>query len=150
MASYPEIAVEVLKTKGFRITKPRCRVLEVLDRAKTPLSAYDIKDLLVEQGEKIDTVSVYRVLECLEENALIHRVLSTGKVRKCSLQHEDQCELSQDEHCHHLLICEQCNAIEEIHCPGTEVLIKAVEQQSQFTIKSHNIEFLGICPTCAN
>ena len=149
MKSYTELALEILKEKGFRITKPRQFVIELLDRAILPLSSYEIKDILAKDGQKIDTVSVYRILECLEENKLIHRVLTNGKVKKCSLEPEDQCRLPQSEHCHHLLICEYCQTIEEIHCPGTAMLVREVEKYSSFQIKSHNMEFLGLCSKCA-
>jgi Fe2+ or Zn2+ uptake regulation protein len=149
MTSYAELALEVLKNKGFRITKPRQLVTELLDRSTKPLSSYEIKNMLAKEGSKIDTVSVYRILECLEENKLLHRILTTGKVSKCTLDPEDQCEIHQSEHCHHLLICEQCDAIEEVHCPGTSVLVKEVEKHSNFRIKSHNMEFLGLCANCA-
>lgn len=149
MTSYAELALEVLKNKGFRITKPRQFVIELLDKSTKPLSSYEIKDILEKEGSKIDTVSVYRILECLEENKLIHRVLTTGKVSKCALEPEDHCILHQSEHCHHLLICEQCDAIEEVHCPGTSILVKELEKYSNFQIKRHNMEFLGLCANCA-
>lgn len=148
MSVYTEHALELLKEKGLRITKPRRLVVELLDQTQTALSAYEIKDRLDASGERVDTVSVYRILECLEEHRLIHRVLSTGKVRKCQLDHEDDCQLHQDDHCHHLLICDKCNRIEEVHCPGTEALVKDVEHHSKFTIHRHNIEFFGICESC--
>ena len=148
MKPYTEQALEKLKDKGFRITKPRRLVVELLDTANKPLSAYEIKDLLVLQDEKVDTVSVYRILECLEENHLVHRVLATGKVRKCSLEHEEHCHLPQEDHCHHLLICEKCQSTEEVHCPGTAELVDELEKRSNFQIRSHNMEFLGLCAQC--
>jgi Fur family ferric uptake transcriptional regulator len=149
MTSYAELALEVLKNKGFRITKPRQLVIDLLDKNTKPLSPYEIKEVLEKEGSRIDTVSVYRILECLEENKLIHRVLTTGKVSKCALEPEEQCKMHQSEHCHHLLICQQCEAIEEVHCPGTSALVKEVEKQSNFRIQSHNMEFFGLCANCA-
>jgi Fe2+ or Zn2+ uptake regulation protein len=146
---YAELALDLLKGKGFRITKPRRLVVELLDQTNRSLSAYEIKDLLDTMGEKVDTVSIYRILECLEENKLIHRVLATGKVRKCSLEQETHCHLPQDDHCHHLLICEKCESVEEIHCPGAASLVQAVEKLSDFRIKSHSMEFTGLCKRCS-
>jgi Fe2+ or Zn2+ uptake regulation protein len=148
MKPYAEHALEILKDKGLRITKPRRLVLELLELADKPMSAYEIKDLIAAQDEKIDTVSVYRILDCLEENHLIHRVLATGKVRKCSLEHEEHCHLPQEDHCHHLLICEKCQATEEVHCPGTAELVRELERLSHFKIRTHNMEFLGLCARC--
>lgn len=148
-SNYIALALQHLKEKGFRITKPRRLVLETLDQAPGDLSAYEIKDILDVQGEKVDTVSIYRILDCLQELNLVHRVMQTGKVRKCTLGHEDHCELTQHDHCHHFLICQECGAIEEAHCLGTEELASQLERHSGFRIYSHNLEFLGICPRCA-
>jgi len=148
MTAYIDLALEHLRNKGLRITKPRRLVVELLDRAKKPLSAYEIKELLDQEGEKVDTVSVYRILDCLEENKLIHRVLTSGKVKKCQLEHESECHLPQNEHCHHLLICQKCNTIEEVHCPGTDALVKELGKLANFRIQSHNMEFLGLCAKC--
>lgn len=148
MTSYTEQALDTLRHKGFRITKPRRLVVEMLDKTNKALSAYELKDLLDASGESVDTVSVYRILECLEENHLIHRVLQTGKVRKCSLESEDHCTLHQNEHCHHLLICQKCNTIEEVHCPGVGKLLQDVEKLSNFKIQAHNMEFIGLCARC--
>lgn len=148
MSQYTDTALDTLKKKGFRITRPRRLVVELLDRTDKALSAYEIKDELDKSKESADVVSIYRILDCLEENGLIHRVLNTGKVSKCHLDHEDHCELEQSEHCHHLLICKQCGTIEEIHCEGVEDLIRGVAQKSDFTITEHRLEFSGICKGC--
>ncbi len=148
MTAYTDQAIALLKEKGLRITRPRKLVLDLLDQTESALSAYEIKDALDAQGEKIDTVSVYRILECLDEHGLIHRVLSSGKVRKCLLEPETQCQLEQPEHCHHLLICTHCHRIQEIHCPGIHTLIRQLKKQIRFTIESHHLEFTGLCEQC--
>ena len=147
--TYSDLALRILKGKGFRVTRPRRLVVEILAQADEALSAYEIKDLLQDRGERVDTVSVYRIIECLEENHLVHRLLGTGKIRKCQLPHEDHCTLERTNHCHHLLICQSCGDIQEIHCLGLGALIKDVEKQARFKIKEHNLEFIGLCPKCA-
>ncbi|WP_373531917.1 Fur family transcriptional regulator [Vampirovibrio sp.] len=148
MTTYTEQAIAILKSKGFRITRPRKLVLDLLDQSNIALSAYEIKDALDVAGEKIDTVSVYRILECLDEQGLIHRVMSSGKVKKCLLEAESDCQLHQKDHCHHLLICQQCNRIEETHCTGISAMVKKLEKQINFQIQSHHLEFMGLCQNC--
>lgn len=145
---YVTSALATLKQKGFRSTRPRKLVVELLDTAKEPLSAYEIKAHLDEQGEKVDTVSVYRVLSCLEEAGLIHRIMPTGKVTKCQLDHEDHCELDTPHHCHHLMICRGCGAVEEVHCPDMSQVVANLGKRTQFLIEGHNLEFNGLCPAC--
>lgn len=144
-SGYFEKALKILKESNFRITKPRQLVIELLDKSKEALSAYEIKNKL---GNKVDTVSIYRIIECLEEKKLVHRVLSTNKIMKCQLKHEEECNKHQEHHCHHLLICQKCNSIEEVHCAGVTSIIKKLEKDSKFKIKNHNIEFYGTCNDC--
>lgn len=148
MSHYTEHAIALLKAQGFRITRPRKLVLELLDEAPTALSAYEIKDALDAAGEKVDTVSVYRILECFDEQGLIHRVLSSGKVKKCLLDNESHCQLQQKEHCHHLLICQKCQGIEEVHCAGVDSLVQKLQTELSFKIEAHHLEFTGLCHRC--
>ncbi len=145
---YEEKALTVLREKGFRLTRPRRLVIDLLARSEKALSAYEIKDILDQSGEQVDTVSIYRIIDCLHENHLVHRVLTTGKVMKCRLESEDACERDQHDHCHHLLICEKCGSVEEVHCPGVRYLVDAMETESGFRIHRHYLEFAGICTRC--
>jgi len=148
MSDYIEKAINILKENNFRITTPRKLVIKLLDKSKEALSAYEIKDKLDSQGKEVDIVSIYRIIECLEKNKLIHRVLSNSKIMKCQIGHEEECHKHQEHHCHHLLICQKCGCIEEIHCAGITPVIKKVELESQFKIKSHSLEFYGVCKNC--
>jgi Fur family zinc uptake transcriptional regulator len=147
-SSYPEMALEILKSRGYRQTKPRQLVLHTLDHADVPLSPYEIADRIKEQGEKGDVVSVYRILQALEENDLVHRVLASGKYRKCHLAPEAECHRHQTQHCHHNLVCRSCGRIEEVHCPGMDLIEQALAAQSSFQIETHALEFTGLCDGC--
>ncbi len=148
MTLYTEKALSILKNSGLRITKPRRLVIELLAKTSRSLSAYEIKEALDQDGHKVDTVSIYRIIDCLYENHLIHRVLTTGKVMKCKLENEHECELNQSDHCHHFLICQQCGSVEEVHCPGIDSVVSAMEEASGYRINRHYLEFSGICPQC--
>lgn len=150
MAGYSERALTLLKERGYRITRPRRLVLETLERSPHSLSPYDIRDILATQGEHVDTVSIYRILECLEENNLVHRLLlQYGKVLKCRLDDEHACDLPQADHCHHFLICEKCDQIQEMHCLGLDTVTHQVNDATGFRVKSHHLEFIGLCAQCA-
>lgn len=147
-SGYPERALQILKARGYRLTQPRRLVLETLDVAALPLSAYEIADRIREQGERGEVASVYRILETLEENDLIHRVLASGKYAKCQLGPEADCQRHQKQHCHHSLVCRGCGRTEEFHCPGVELIEQVVVAHSSFTIERHALEFSGLCGSC--
>lgn len=148
---YDAYAIEVLREHGLRITEPRQRIIQLLGQTTRPVSAYDIKDLLDADTshKKADVVSIYRVLECLEANHLVHRLLSSGKVVRCQLsQEEEQCTREGHYHCHHVLVCQQCHEVSEVHCVGVEAMIKTLEDDTQFNINHHFLEFTGVCMSC--
>lgn len=147
MSEYPKLALELLKKKGYRQTKPRELVLRVLDEAEVSLSPYDIVDYVKNKGEKADVVSVYRILQAFEENGLVHKVISSGKYRKCHLS-EDMEHHDHSAHCHHNLVCKSCGLIEEINCQGMNLIEQVVTSSSMFKIESHALEFYGLCKNC--
>jgi Fe2+ or Zn2+ uptake regulation protein len=140
MTSFPDFALEVLRRNQFRITEPRKAVVAILDEAPLPLSPYDISKHA--QKRRLDTVTVYRVLETLETLGLVHRILSSGKFRKC-----EKNEMETLKTCHHLVVCEKCGAISEL---AEHPHIQNVIPPKGFVITGHHLEFLGLCQGCAN
>ncbi|MEK7435064.1 MAG: Fur family transcriptional regulator [Cyanobacteriota bacterium] len=149
MSEYPKLAIELLKKKGYRQTKPREMVLSVLDESNISLSPYEIVDYAKNKGEKADVVSVYRILQAFEENGIVHRVLSSGKYRKCHLS-SDMAHHDHESHCHHNLVCNACGNIEEINCQGMSLIEQVVTSTSSFKIQNHALEFYGFCKSCQN
>ena len=140
--TYPQHAIETLRKNGFRITITREKVIQTLDQSNVPLSPYDVVDQIAKDAGKIDTVTVYRIFDCLEKTGLIHRILNSGKFIKCSIPHD--ADHSESDCCHHLAICDQCGATREIHC---HVPIE-VEDLPDMTIIGHRLEFIGRCREC--
>jgi Fur family zinc uptake transcriptional regulator len=133
--------LDVLRDRGFRITKGRKLVLDALHGAQRPLSPYALHDLLHDRGEQVDTVSIYRTLEILETHGLAHRVAFSGGYLPC--------RLDAGEHaCHHHLICRECGRVDEVHCPGMSDVEKSAAAESQYLIERHLVEFVGLCPGC--
>lgn len=61
--------------KGLRLTALRRRVLELVWQSHKPLGAYDILGVLSEQdGRRAAPPTVYRALDFLLENGLVHRI----------------------------------------------------------------------------
>jgi Fe2+ or Zn2+ uptake regulation protein len=152
MTDYIAHSLQQLKAAGLRVTQPRRLVVAALAEASHPLSAYELRDQLETDGEKADVVTVYRILECLEEQGLIHRLTgsgpNSGKVMRCQLGDESACEHHGHHHCHHVLVCQQCQRVEEVHCHGMEGVVAQVGTETGFAINHHTLEFTGVCPDC--
>ena len=94
-------------TRGVRFTPIRRRVLELIAENGGGLKAYDLLDQLSTEHAAARPPTVYRALEFLIEQGLVHRIESQNAYVACACP----------EHAHgfQLLICRQCGYVEELH-----------------------------------
>jgi Fe2+ or Zn2+ uptake regulation protein len=128
--------IHLIKEKGQRITSQKKEVLRALQ--KKPLSVLEIFESVNTKVTKIDKATIYRILTSFVELAVVKEVyLGNREVRY---------ELSNCGH-HHHLVCENCGSIDDVElCEDT--LLKEVQKQSSFKVKSHSLEFFGTCKKC--
>jgi len=127
---------ELLKTNGQRLTFQKKLVLGALKpRPQTVLEIYSAVHC---QNTKINKTTVYRILKNLLQLGLINKVqLNDSEIRF---------ELKGKEH-HHHLVCESCGSIEDIEL-SEDILLKEVKRKSNFAVRTHSLEFFGICKKC--
>lgn len=131
--------------QGGRLTPKRRHVLEILLEANQPQSAYEIADLYQRKtDEKIPAMSVYRMLDFLLEQGLVHKLASTNKFLACS---HIACEHSHQTP--QFLICDNCQSVSEIGIDSK--LINALEtsiSDKHFQLNSPQLELHGLCENC--
>jgi len=133
---------KLLTQAGYRISKPRKQVMQLLESTQTPQTALAIYQQLRVQGARLSLVSVYRTLELFVSLGLISMVYepegSLGYV-PASAGH------------HHYILCQVCHrAVEFMGTEDLAGLIYQVENQTQFLVSDHLLQFFGICPKCQN
>lgn len=133
-------ALQVLRSRGYRITGPRKRVLKVLAEAQSPVSPYEIQEILQRKGEYLNHVTIYRVLELLCFLNLAHKVLLVGGFVKCTLGEGDGC--------HRFVVCRECGTLREYADKALCEEESAIAQEFGFRAEQHFSEFSGICSGC--
>lgn len=123
---------------GYKLTPPRLAVIEVLETGPQHLSHNQI----LAEGRKIcpqlSRATVYRTMELLVELNL---------VRPLYLNDPTQRFVSAAGG-HHHLVCSSCGDIFEFdHCT-VEQLAQELSEKHQFEIRSHLLEFHGLCVNC--
>lgn len=120
-------------------TRSQQRVLNLLKAMKRAISAQDIYLELRKNDQGIGLATVYRSLDTLKREGVVHvRTLATGESLYSSLQ-EDQ----------HHLTCLECGCSIPIdECP-VHHLEDELQASHQFKIYYHTLEFFGICHQCA-
>ena len=133
---------------GARLTQRRRQVLSALMQSSSPLSAYEVLDLCNRSTTSaMPAMSVYRILDFLEQQLLVHRLSTSNKYVSCA-------HITCD-HKHflttHFLLCEGCSSVEEVD--ATEEASEALEQMAKtvgFKLTAQQFELSGICTSCQN
>ena len=133
------------KGTGRGLTKHRQRILEILIKAQSPMSAYELVDAYNESAQTpIVAMSVYRILEFLESVKLVHRLKSANRYIACN---------SISGVCEHqtsvFLICKSCQKIEEIHSSADNLqFLRGQIEAKGFAAKDSQIEVATLCKAC--
>lgn len=134
-------ATQLCADRALRLTPLRRQVLQLVWQSHKPLGAYAILDLLsATQTQKLAPPTVYRALEFLLENGLIHRINSLNAFIGCSQPHAH--------HNSHFLICRNCATALEIADPALATAIHAAAAGARFSEESASVEITGLCPNC--
>jgi Fur family zinc uptake transcriptional regulator len=134
-------AERVCADNGARLTPLRRHVLELVWHSHRPLGAYELLDMLAGEGQKPAPPTIYRALEFLLEQKLVHRIASRNAFIGCS--HPGAA------HAGYFLLCETCGNAEEI--ADSRPLARAVDKAAEladFSILSQTLELTGVCRRC--
>lgn len=127
-----------LRQRGFRMTPQRQVILQVLHDTNGHLSPVDIFNKVHPSIPGLTETTVYRTLEFLEHNEMIHSTQnSSGHLVY---------EISGHDHQH--LICQVCNSSIEIEHDVLKDLFQQLETESGYRLNTSHVTFFGLCPDC--
>jgi Fur family zinc uptake transcriptional regulator len=135
-----DMAEAVCTKTGARLTPLRRRVLELVWNSHRPVGAYAILDELREGDRGAAPPTVYRALDFLMGQGLIHRIESLNAFVGC--------DHPEDRHVSQFLICTNCSAAVEIEDRGIASAVKKSAADAGFSVSRFTIELQGICPAC--
>ncbi|MFP4473214.1 MAG: Fur family transcriptional regulator [Candidatus Omnitrophota bacterium] len=134
---------------GYRMTKPRGAILDVLNRTTEHLSAEDVYLSVYKFYPNIGLTTVYRNLELLVEMGVVVKFqFDHGKAK-----YELADEHSKKGH-HHHLVCRKCAKIidysdfMEDEMKFLKSVEKGLSKKYDFEIHDHIIQFHGMCSAC--
>jgi len=134
-------AEQLCRRQGLRLTPIRRRVLELIWQSHRPSGAYELLEQLAAEGHKPSPPTVYRALDFLLDNTLIHRVSSRNAFVGCT--HPGH------EHMAQLFICDHCGVAVEQDDASLNRHIRHTAQDLQFRIRTQTVELAGMCPLCS-
>jgi len=131
--------------QGAPLTDKRKQVLSGLLNSDMALSAYELADYCrTEHGNALPAMSVYRILDFLESQHLVHKLNQAKKYVACAhITCDHEHGISQ------FLICRSCQRVEEISIAKST--IKALERSvdsAGFQLVSPQLEMDCLCQDC--
>ena len=141
-----EQAARQCEEHGCKLTDKRKVVLTGLLESEKALSAYELADFCrAKLGADLLPMSVYRILDFLEGEKLVHRLNLANKYVACA-----HIVCDHDHESPQFLICKVCSQVQEVTLPVEAVQdITRTIESSGFQLASNQIELDCVCSECA-
>ena len=129
--------------RGTRLTSLRRRVLGLVLETGRPATAYDLLDRLRTEHKGAAPPTVYRALDFLLEQGLIHKVERLSAYIGCVHTHQ------AEHHSAQFLICQQCGRVIELEDAAIRVAVGEAAARLGFRARGSTIEIEGLCAACS-
>lgn len=163
-ASGPEFSREVLtrledaahwcQHRGQRLTAVRRLVLGLVLSEERPLGAYDILFLLRTYQPRAVPPTVYRALDFLLEQGLIHRIERLSAFVGCHHRLDcGECCTSHKAwgvHRAQFLICRHCGQVQELEQDVVAAVLLQSARGQGFRAEAATVEIEGLCARCSS
>jgi Fur family peroxide stress response transcriptional regulator len=130
--------LELLKQNQLKVTPQRSVILEQINK----FGHIDIDTLYTyvkNQFPNISLATLYKNINAMLEKTILKEVKITGIKTKY--------ELTKAEHIH--TICNSCGKVEDLFI-DTKSIANLIENKSNFSVDSCDMNFFGICKDCQN
>ena len=128
--------------KKKSLTPSRTLVIKTLSNHKKPISAYELRDEINNNGDiNINISQIYRVLEFWIDLGLIHKISSINKFMLCITPEE--------KHTHMLSFCTVCEKVFETCNKKMGLNLKKSTAKLDLAFNNtRSVEIPVICPQC--
>jgi Fur family zinc uptake transcriptional regulator len=134
------IAESLCEQRGRRLTPIRRKVLELLLRHGRSLKAYELLDAMRAEHPGAAPPTVYRALDFLVDEGLIHRLDAVNAWTACHDAGGEPHDL--------LVVCTGCGAVAEVSDPAMSRQLAERVARTGFALATHEMEIRALCPQC--
>lgn len=128
--------------QGAQLTQQRREVLELLLQRKGSAKAYDLQEDMQVRHGRVAPTTVYRALEFLIAQRLVHKVDSTNTYVVCTGDHHPHPTM--------MVVCTHCGDISEWHDPAQFATLRDRVATLLPGFAASGLEIKGLCADCAN
>lgn len=139
MVRDPAPFVEALDRAGYRLTRARLVVADLITRREGHFTAADLVADATRNRLGIGRATIFRALDLLLELGVVERIdLPSGEHAYV------ECEPAH----HHHVVCSSCGRTSEIDDAGLRAVVDDAASRTGWAIEAHRLELFGRCPEC--
>ena len=142
IAAQLQAAASSCAQNGAQLTTLRREVLALILQADTPVTAYQLLDQLKPIRKSAVPPTIYRSLDFLLENKLIHKIERLNAFVPCAEADHHHADAQ-------FLICKACANVIEIEDHGVSHALAKAAAKHGFTPTRAVVEVDGLCANCA-
>jgi Fur family transcriptional regulator, zinc uptake regulator len=135
-------AAEACAAQGAQLTELRRHVMALILESEGPLTAYQLLDRLKATRKGAVPPTIYRALDFLKEQRLIHKLERLNAFIPCIESG------SGHDHPAQFLICRQCGTVTEIEDVAAANAIEHAAEREGFHPRNTVVEIEGTCAAC--
>lgn len=135
-----DAAAKLCADHGSRLTPLRRRVLEAVWQSHAPIGAYEVMAAMAPERGPVAPPTVYRALDFLIAEGLVHRLGSLNAYIGCALP--------GDAHDGAFLLCTACRRAVELRDAPLEEALADLANRAGFELKTRTVELAGLCQDC--
>src|SRR5271165_7173243 len=137
-----EAAQKLCAKHGTQLTALRREVLDLILRAEAPITAYQLLDQLKTVRKSAVPPTIYRALDFLLANRLIHRIERLNAFIPCAEAEHEHNDVQ-------FLICRKCGTVTEMDDHGISAALAKAAAAQGFRPAQAIVELDGICAACS-
>jgi Fur family zinc uptake transcriptional regulator len=138
-----DAAAQACARQGAQLTELRRHVLSLVLEANGPSTAYQLLDRLKDTRKGAAPSTIYRALDFLMEQRLIHKVERLNAFIACT-------EAGHHDHPVQFLICRRCGTVAEIEDHAVSEALDHAAEREGFHPGRAVVELDGTCAACAS
>jgi Fur family ferric uptake transcriptional regulator len=132
------VLAEQLVAAGFKLTRPRLAVIKAIAGQAESFTVQELERRIAGMDESPGVASIFRTIRLLGDLDLVQRVHGPDDCHRYSMGAGHG----------HYVSCTSCGAIARFESCGVQELASRLEERTGFHIRSHLVEFFGLCPAC--
>lgn len=131
---------QLLEAQQIKPTPLRLDIIRLLNKAKTPISAYELLERLQKTRPNAKAMTVYRTLHTFEQALLVHKIeKNNAYILCCHPNHQDHCQI---------ISCCKCDHYIELHDKQLFNQINTAIKQNNFSPSDQLFQIHAVCHNC--